>query len=71
MKLDYQFHDLALIIGCLTVAVMSLTALITVLCRRRQARPVKPWLQTMLRGMAEADKHKGRLNPARLPMERL
>ena len=71
MKLDYQFQDMALIIGSLTVALMSTTALITVLCRRRQSAPVKPWLRTMLRGMAHADQCKGRLNPARLPMERL
>lgn len=71
MKLDYQFQDLALILGCLTVAALSLTALVTVLCRRRQARPMKPWLNTMLNSMAHAEAHKGKLNPARLPMERL
>ena len=76
MKLDYQFHDMALILGCLTVAALSLTALVTVLCRRRQARPMKPWLKTMLRGMAHADECRlnngaHRLNPARLPIERL
>ena len=71
MKLDYQFQDMALILACLTVAALSTTALITVLCRRRQARPMKPWLKTMLQGMAHAEAHKGKLNPARLPMERL
>lgn len=76
MKLDYQFQDLALILGCLTLALLSLTALITVLCRRRQARPVKPWLRTMLRSMDHADRCRlangqHRLNPARLPMERI
>lgn len=76
MKLDYQFQDMALLIACLTLAILSTTALITVLCRRRQARPMKPWLKTMLRGMAHADACRlnngaHRLNPARLPMERL
>lgn len=76
MKLDYQFQDMALIIACLTAAILSTTALITILCRRRQQAPVKPWLKTMLNSMAQADACRlkngaHRLNPARLPIERL
>ena len=67
----YAFSDIALIIGSATVAVMSLTALVTVLLRRKAEKPVKPWLKDMLAGMAHADACKGRLNPARLPMQRM
>ena len=72
----YAFGDIALILGSLVVAVMSTTVAVTLLLRRRQAAPPKAWLTPMLRGMAQADAcrlpdDRHRLNPARLPMQRM
>lgn len=66
------FADIALIIGSIVMDVLCLTALITILLRRRATeRPRKPWLQPMLDAMAHADRYRGRLNPLRLPIERM
>ena len=67
-----NFTDIALILGSLVLAVLSTTALVTVLLRRRHTtRQRKPWLKTMLRTMQQSDNYKGRINPARIGIEKL
>ena len=74
----YAFADISLIIGSITVAILSLIALVTVLLRRRHAAPKKQkrWLKKMLREMAHADSclradGSHTLNPARIGLEKL
>jgi len=68
-----SFWAVAFIIGSLTLAVVSTTALVTVLLRRRAAsRPAKPWLERDLRNARISDEARAqkRLNPLLFPMEK-
>lgn len=66
------FEVIAALIGSITVAVVSTTAVVTLLLRRRESEAKrKPWLKPMLEQMAHADAHRGRINPVRLNLQKL
>ena len=71
-NLGYTFTDCALIIGSLAAAITATTALVTVLIRRRARRvtPHERAIRAMLAGASAADRYQGRLNPARLGIEK-
>lgn len=68
VNLGYTLTDCMIIIGSVTLAILSTTGLVTVLCGRRKAKdsPHSRAVNQLLNSWGAADRMRGKLNPRRV-----